>query len=96
MESRRAKRKLKTARRPRRAGRGTGRAAVTQTAEDLAVEFYTLVRLALDELGVSPAQQRRAPRAGATRRKSEFLQMHRIHMLAPANTGKGRSNTSSP
>jgi hypothetical protein len=28
--------------------------------EDLAVEFYTLVRLALGEMGVTPAQQRRA------------------------------------
>ena len=40
--------------------RGAGRPAVTQTAEDLAVEFYTLVRLALGELGVTGAQQRRA------------------------------------
>ena len=40
--------------------RGAGRPSVTQTAEDLAVEFYTLVRLALGELGVTRAQQRRA------------------------------------
>jgi hypothetical protein len=59
MESRPAKRK-KTARPSGRAGRGAIRAGVMQTSEDLAVEFYTLVRLALDELGVSPAQQRRA------------------------------------
>jgi hypothetical protein len=31
-----------------------------QTAEGLATEFYTLVRLALGEFGVTPAQQRRA------------------------------------
>jgi len=37
-----------------------GRPSVTQTGEDLAVEFYTLVRLALGELGVTRAQQRRA------------------------------------
>jgi hypothetical protein len=59
-ESRRVKRRSKTARPPRGAGRGAGRASVTQTAEDLAVEFYTLVRLALGELGVTRAQQRRA------------------------------------
>ncbi|MHB8474790.1 MAG: hypothetical protein ACYDBZ_00695 [Steroidobacteraceae bacterium] len=40
--------------------RAAGRPSVTQTAEDLAVEFYTLVRLALGELGVTRAQQRRA------------------------------------
>jgi hypothetical protein len=40
--------------------RGAGRPSVTQTAEDLAVEFYTLVRLALGELGVTGEQQRRA------------------------------------
>jgi hypothetical protein len=39
---------------------GVGRPSVTQTAEDLAVEFYTLVRLALGELGVTPVQQLRA------------------------------------
>ena len=37
--------------------RGAGRRSVTQTAEDLAVEFYTLVRLALGELGVTGEQQ---------------------------------------
>jgi len=40
--------------------RGTGKPSVTQTAEDLAVELYTLVRLALGELGVTRAQQLRA------------------------------------
>jgi hypothetical protein len=40
--------------------RRAGRPLVTQTAEDLAVEFYTLVRLALGELGVTRAQQQRA------------------------------------
>lgn len=54
------KRIPKTLRRPHRARRAVARTAATQTTEDLAVEFYTLVRLALDELGVSPTQQRRA------------------------------------
>ena len=40
--------------------RGTGKPSVTQTAENLAVELYTLVRLALGELGVTRAQQLRA------------------------------------
>lgn len=40
--------------------RGTAKPSVTQTAEDLAVELYTLVRLALGELGVTRAQQLRA------------------------------------
>jgi hypothetical protein len=40
--------------------RGTGKPSVTQTAEDLAVELYTLVRLALGELGVTGVQQLRA------------------------------------
>jgi hypothetical protein len=41
-------------------GRGAGRPSVTQTAEDLAAELYTLVRLALGEFGVTRGQQRRA------------------------------------
>lgn len=40
--------------------RTRGRPSVTQTAEDLAVEFYTLARLALAEMGVTHEQQRRA------------------------------------
>jgi hypothetical protein len=40
--------------------RGKVRPSVTHTAEDLAVEFYTLVGLALGELGVTRKQQRRA------------------------------------
>jgi hypothetical protein len=39
---------------------GARRLAVTQTAEDLAVELYTLVRLALGEFGVTRGQQLRA------------------------------------
>jgi hypothetical protein len=38
---------------------------VTQTAEDLAVELYTLVRLALGEFGVTGAQLRRALKRSA-------------------------------
>ena len=33
--------------------RGAGKQAAAQTAEDLAVELYSLVRLALGELGVT-------------------------------------------
>lgn len=40
--------------------RGAGKQAVAQTAEDLAVELYSLIRLALGELGVTGAQQQRA------------------------------------
>ena len=40
-------------------GRGKTRRSESMV-EDLAVEFYTLVRLALGEMGVTPAQQRRA------------------------------------
>ena len=40
--------------------RGAGRPLFQQSAEDLAVEFYTLVRLSLGEFGVTRAQQRRA------------------------------------
>ncbi len=39
---------------------GAGKSSAPHTAEDLAVELYTLVRLALGELGVTQAQQRRA------------------------------------
>jgi hypothetical protein len=39
---------------------GMGSPPATPCAEELAVELYTLVRLALGELGVSRAQQRRA------------------------------------
>ena len=61
-ESGRVKRSPKTAPPLTRLARsrGAGRPSVTQTSEDLAVEFYTLVRLALGELGVTRAQQRRA------------------------------------
>src|SRR5271155_387747 len=46
--------------------RGGTRLSVTQAAEDLAVELYTVVRLALGEFGVTRAQQRRAlERSGA-------------------------------
>ena len=44
----------------RKRTRGSGRPAVTQTGEDLAVELYTLVRLALGEFGVTRGEQRRA------------------------------------
>jgi hypothetical protein len=40
--------------------RGASRPSVTQTAEDLAVELYTLVRLGLDDLGLSQTEQLRA------------------------------------
>src|SRR5271154_154079 len=40
--------------------RGLGRPSVTQTADDLAVELYTLVRLGLNDLGLNQAQQLRA------------------------------------
>lgn len=40
--------------------RGAGRPSVPQSEEKLAIELYTLVRLALGELGVTRAQQRRA------------------------------------
>jgi hypothetical protein len=40
--------------------RGAGRPSVSQSEEELAVELYTSVRLALGELGVTRAQQRRA------------------------------------
>lgn len=40
--------------------RGTKRPSGTRTAEDLAVELYTLVRLGLHDLGLSPTQQLRA------------------------------------
>jgi hypothetical protein len=40
--------------------RAAVRPALPQSAEDLAVEFYTLVRLALGEFGITRAQQRRA------------------------------------
>ena len=40
--------------------RGAKSSSGMQTAEDLAVELYTLVRLGLDDLGLSPAQQLRA------------------------------------
>jgi hypothetical protein len=40
--------------------RAAVRPALPQSAEDLAVEFYTLVRLALSEFGITRAQQRRA------------------------------------
>jgi hypothetical protein len=40
--------------------RAAVRPALAQSAEDLAVEFYTLVRLTLGEFGISRAQQRRA------------------------------------
>lgn len=44
-----------------RAGRpGAPGRSTASTAEDLAVEFHTLVRLALGEMGVTRAQQRRA------------------------------------
>ena len=43
-----------------RAARQAAERSVPQTAEDLAVEFYTLVRLALDEFGVTRMQQQRA------------------------------------
>jgi hypothetical protein len=56
MELRRVKSRSNTS----RPSQGAGRASVSQPAEDLAVEFYTLVRLALGELGVTRAQQRRA------------------------------------
>jgi len=46
--------------------RGGTRPSVTQAAEDLAAELYTVVRLALGEFGVTRAQQRRAlERSGA-------------------------------
>ena len=46
--------------------RGGTRLSVTQAAEDLAAELYTVVRLALGEFGVTRAQQRRAlERSGA-------------------------------
>ncbi len=41
-------------------GRGAGKRPAAQTTEDLAVEFYSMVRLALGELGVSRRQQERA------------------------------------
>jgi hypothetical protein len=44
----------------RKRARGAKRPSVTQTAEDLAVELYTLVRLALGEFGVTRTQLRRA------------------------------------
>jgi hypothetical protein len=40
--------------------RGVGRQSIAQSEEELAVELYTSVRLALGELGVTRAQQRRA------------------------------------
>ena len=40
--------------------RDVGKPSAPQTTEDLAVELYTLVRLALGELGVTQAQQQRA------------------------------------
>ena len=40
--------------------RGAGRSSIVQSKEELAVELYTLVRLALGELGVTRPQQRRA------------------------------------
>ncbi len=40
--------------------RGAGKRPAAQTTEDLAVEFYSMVRLALGELGVSRRQQERA------------------------------------